>query len=88
MLTNNWLPLSGLYCYYKSHSCKSRQERYWGGDAKIKMLAPSDATPGLLTTPISKFYIEEGGGDTFKLMALKGRHRVFTILGKLECWKS
>jgi transposase len=30
----------------------------------------------------SSFFIEEGGGDTFKLMALKGEHRVFTIIGK------
>lgn len=28
------------------------------------------------------FYIEEGGGDTFKLLALKYNHQVFTILGK------
>lgn len=28
------------------------------------------------------FYIEEGGGDTFKLLALKYGHKVFTISGK------
>jgi len=28
------------------------------------------------------FYIEEGGGDTFKLLALKHGHNVFTIPGK------
>jgi len=36
---------------------------------------------GKLCSPDS-FYIEEGGGDTFKLMALNYGHRVFTILGK------
>ena len=28
------------------------------------------------------FYVEEGGGDTFKLLALKHGHKVFTISGK------
>jgi hypothetical protein len=31
---------------------------------------------------LDSFYIEYGGGDIFKLMALKYGHRVFTILGK------
>jgi len=31
----------------------------------------------------SSFYIEEGGGDTFKLLALKKEHKVFTIPGKI-----
>jgi hypothetical protein len=30
----------------------------------------------------SSFYIEEGEGDAFKLMALKYGHKIFTILGK------
>ena len=29
------------------------------------------------------FYIEEGGGDTFKLLALKYGHQVFTISGRI-----
>jgi len=30
-----------------------------------------------------QFYFEEGGGDSFKLLANKNNHKVFTIIGKL-----
>ena len=31
----------------------------------------------------SQFYFEEGGGDSFKLLADRNEHKVFTIPGKM-----
>jgi len=51
---------------------------------KLKSIAPTREAFDKFFDKLSgnhSFYIEEGGGDTFKLLALKDGHRVFTIPG-------
>ena len=52
---------------------------------KLKSISPTREAYDKFFDKLSgkhSFYIEEGGGDTFKLLALKHGHKVFTTSGK------
>ena len=52
---------------------------------RLKSIPPTEKAFSKFLDKLSNkdsFYIEEGGGDTFKLLALKHGHQVFTISGK------
>lgn len=64
---------------------KKKFQIYNIDDKKLKSISPTREAYDKFFDKLSgkhSFYIEEGGGDTFKLLALKHNHHVFTISGK------
>jgi len=67
-------------------SAKKEFKIYNMEQKKVKSMAPTEENFEEFFTKLtekSKFFIEEGGGDTFKLLALKYGHMVFTMPGKV-----
>lgn len=64
---------------------KKKFQIYNTGTKKLISIPPTREAYDKFLSSLSKkhsFYIEEGGGDTFKLLVLKYGHKIFTISGK------
>jgi len=71
--------------YSVDWAIKKKFQIYNINTEKLKSISPTrEAFDGFFNSLSGQhaFYIEEGGGDTFKLLALKDNHKVFTISGK------